>query len=80
MGTVDIDVNRILKGGYLYELHFIAGQTTQFKELDGKGIDRKLPDNCFIASFQMCNGEAQYLFRLILINDKNTGIWGLPGR
>ena len=72
MGAINVDIDRILQRGYLYQLHFIARKATQFEEFNGKGVDGKLTDNPFLASFQVCDGIAQRLFRLILSKDKNT--------
>ena len=65
MGSVYIDVNGIVQGGYLYEFYHISRKASEFEQFNGEGIRRKLPDYPFFASFEVCDGKAQtYLDRL----------------
>ena len=79
MGPIHIDVKRVFQGGYLNELYLIPGQAPEFHKFYREGIFRKLLDDPFFSLFQVCNGKAQTLFRLILSRNKNKGIWGFQG-
>ena len=73
MGSVHIDIDGILQGGQLYQFHLIPGQAAQFQQFNREDIAGNFPDPTFLASFEMCDGGDQFLFRLIISKDKNKG-------
>jgi hypothetical protein len=54
MGSINVDINRVVQRCCLNQFHFIAWQATQLQEFDGKYTVIEFPDNPTLSVFKVC--------------------------